>query len=45
MSRDELVDAWDGGYRAGLADMSAVRAGDMTIQNLSDNPYRNEGAA
>lgn len=42
MSRDELVDAWDEGYRAGLEDMSAVRAGDMTIQNLSGNPYRNE---
>lgn len=45
MSQNELVDAWDEGYRAGLADMSAVLAGDMTIQNLSDNPYRTEGAA
>ena len=35
------ADAWDEGYRAGSQDMSDLRAGRLTFQTITSNPYRN----
>ena len=36
------ADAWDEGYRAGSQDMSDLRAGRLTFQTITSNPYRQE---
>ena len=36
------ADAWDEGYRAGADDMSDLRAGRLTFQTITSNPYRQE---
>ena len=35
------ADVWDEGYRAGLRDMSDLRAGRLTFQTITSNPYWN----
>ena len=34
------ADAWGEGYRAGSQDMSDLRAGRLTFQTITTNPYR-----
>ena len=36
------AEAWDEGYRAGSQDMSDLRAGELTFQTITTNPYRQE---
>ena len=36
------AEAWDEGYRAGADDMSDLRAGRLTFQTITGNPYRQE---
>ena len=36
------ADAWDEGYRAGSQDMSDLRAGRLTFQTITSNPYWQE---
>lgn len=36
------ADAWAEGYRAGSQDMSDLRAGRLTFQTITSNPYRQE---
>ena len=40
--REGQADAWDEGYRAGADDMSDLRAGRLTFQTITSNPYRQE---
>lgn len=38
----ERAKAWDEGYGAGAQDMSDLRAGELTFQTITTNPYRQE---
>lgn len=40
--REVQAEAWDEGYRAGSQDMSDLRAGRLTFQTITSNPYRQE---
>ena len=40
--RADLADAWDEGYSAGADDMSDLRAGRLTFQTITSNPYQQE---
>lgn len=40
--REGQAEGWDEGYRAGAEDMSDLRAGKLTFQTITTNPYRQE---
>ena len=40
--REGQADAWGEGYGAGAQDMGDLRAGELTFQTITTNPYRRE---